>query len=451
MIFWKRHCVATVAAWPDEDLTGAEFGPFRLESRIGGGGMGEVYRARDTRLARTVAIKVLRSHVAVDEPARERFEREARVVAGLNHPHICTLHDIGTYQAPTGPGPVPYLVMEFLNGETLADRLAKGPLPLEDALDCAIEIASALDTAHRAAIVHRDLKPQNVMLTSAGAKLLDFGLAKATAPPPQGASLTSDSELTTPGTIIGTVYYMAPEQLEGLPTDARTDLFAFGCVLYEMLSGKKAFDGRSGASLTTAIMSAEPTPIRDLVPSLPHGVDQLIGRCLAKSPDERWQSAADLVDELRRIAGAVRSARDSGWFRRFISEHRVAAAGVLLTVLLSAAAAAFLSPPAPPSVSPPRRGRSNWRCSRFAWSETRSAAMSTSASASRIRSSPSSLRFARLGSVRPRRSCATPIRPRIRRPSPKRSASGTCCSAPSSGTQKRIASPFSSFRVRTAR
>ena len=249
--FLETACVATVAEWPDEDLAGAQFGPYRLESRIGGGGMGEVYRARDSRLGRTVAIKVLLSHVAADEPARERFEREARVVAGLNHPHICTLHDIGTYRAPSGRGPVPYLVMEFLNGETLADRLARGALPVDEALECAIQIASALDTAHRAGIVHRDLKPRNVMLTSAGAKLLDFGIAKATAPPALGASLTLDSELTTPGTIVGTVHYMAPEQLEGLPTDARTDLFAFGCVLYEMLSGKKAFEGRSGASLMT--------------------------------------------------------------------------------------------------------------------------------------------------------------------------------------------------------
>ena len=180
--FLETACVTTVAAWPNEDLTGTQFGPFLLESRIGGGGMGEVYRARDTRLGRTVAIKVLQSHVAADEPARERFEREARVVAGLNHPHICTLHDIGTYRAAAGQGPVPYLVMEFLEGETLADRLTLGSLPVEDALDCAIQIASALDTAHRAAIVHRDLKPRNVMLTPAGAKLLDFGIAKAAAP-----------------------------------------------------------------------------------------------------------------------------------------------------------------------------------------------------------------------------------------------------------------------------
>ena len=274
--FLETTCAATVVEWWDEDLTGAQFGPYRLESRIGGGGMGEVYRARDTRLGRTVAIKVLLSHIAIDEPARERFEREARVVAGLNHPHICTLHDIGTYHPPTAQGPVPYLVMEFLNGETLADRLAKGALPVDEALDCAIQIASALDTAHRASIVHRDLKPRNVMLTSTGAKLLDFGLAKATASPALGASLTPASELTTPGTIIGTVQYMAPEQLEGLPTDARTDLFAFGCVLYEMLSGKKAFEGRSGASLMSAIMAQEPRPLRELVPTVPKAIEAIL-------------------------------------------------------------------------------------------------------------------------------------------------------------------------------
>jgi serine/threonine protein kinase len=350
--FLETACVATIAEWPGEDLTGAEFGPYRLESRVGGGGMGEVYRARDTRLGRTVAIKVLLSHIAADEPGRERFEREARVVAGLNHPHICTLHDIGSYRAPSGQGPVPYLVMEFLDGDTLADRLAKGALPVDEALEWAIQIASALDTAHRAGIVHRDLKPRNVMLTSTGAKLLDFGLAKASPLLELGASLTPDPELTTPGTIIGTVYYMAPEQLEGLSTDARTDLFAFGCVLYEMLSGRKAFEGRSGASLMTAIMAAEPTPLRQHVPSVPDGVEDVIRQCLAKNPDHRWQSAADLLAELRRIAGVLHSARELGGFRRVISGHRIAAVGVLVTMLLAAGAEVLLSTRTPPSVLP---------------------------------------------------------------------------------------------------
>jgi serine/threonine protein kinase/TolB-like protein len=349
--FLETACVATVAEPPAEDLTGAEFGPYRLESRIGGGGMGEVYRARDSRLGRIVAIKVLLSRIAADEPARERFEREARVIARLSHPHICTLHDIGTYPATSGHGSVPYLVMEFLDGETLADRLAKGALPFDEALGWAIQIASALDTAHRADIVHRDLKPRNVMLTSAGAKLVDFGIAKSTASSALGASLTLDPDLTTPGTIVGTMHYMAPEQLEGLPTDGRTDVFAFGCVLYEMLSGKKAFERRSGASLMTAIMAEEPTPLGELVTSLPNGVEGIIGRCLAKNPDERWPSAAVLLDELRRLADSTLAVRRSGRFRRLVSEHRVAAAGVLLTVLLTLAAALWRSNPEAPVAS----------------------------------------------------------------------------------------------------
>jgi serine/threonine protein kinase/TolB-like protein len=353
--FLETAYVAPAADWPDENLKGAQFGPYRLESRIGGGGMGEVYRARDTRLERTVAIKVLLSHVAVDEPSRERFEREARVVAGLNHPHICTLHDIGTYQASTAHGPVPYLVMEFLDGETLADRLAKGALPLEEALQYAIQIASALDTAHRAAIVHRDLKPRNVMLTFAGAKLLDFGLAKAAASQTLEASLAANTELTTPGTIIGTVQYMAPEQLEGLSTDARTDLFAFGCVLYEMLAGKKAFEGRSGASLMTAIMTLQPRPLREVAPLVPASVEGLVVRCLAKRPEDRWQSATEVLHKLKRIADEQRSASGTGWYRALLSVSRPAwAAAVLLLLVLSAGAWIFLSKRPPPSVVPGR-------------------------------------------------------------------------------------------------
>ena len=349
--FLETACVATVAAWPDEDLTGAQFGPFLLESRIGGGGMGEVYRARDTRLGRTVAIKVLQSHVAADEPARERFEREARVVAGLNHPHICTLHDIGTYRAPTGQGPVPYLVMEFLEGETLADRLTKGSLPVEDALDCAIQIASALDTAHRAAIVHRDLKPRNVMLTSAGAKLLDFGIAKAAAPPAVGARavarLRADDARhdhrhaalhgprATRGSANGRTHGSVCLRLRALRDAQWQDSV-------RRPKWREPDDGHHGAGNRHRFVSSSRR--------VPNGVEQLIVRCLAKNPDDRWQSAADLLDELRRIAGAVRSARESGWFRRFISEHRVAGIGVLVTLVLSAGVAAFLSAPTTPAV-----------------------------------------------------------------------------------------------------
>jgi TolB-like protein len=339
--------------WRADDLAGAQFGPYLLESRIGGGGMGEVYRARDTRLGRTVAIKVLLSHIAADEPARERFEREAQVVAGLSHPHICTLHDVGVHHGPTGQAPVQYLVMEFLDGETLADRLASGPLPVEDALDYAIQIASALDVAHRSGVIHRDLKPRNVIVTSAGAKLVDFGVAKAAL----SGSLAADGDLTTPGTIVGTIHYMAPEQIEGLPADARTDLFAFGCVLYEMLSGTKAFEARSSARLMTAILAQVPTPLGELVPALPAGLEVLVERCLAKSPDDRWPSTTDLLVELRRIAGDARSAANLGRFRWLVAQSRLAGAGVLMALLLAGGAAAVFMRPRvstpPPAATAP--------------------------------------------------------------------------------------------------
>ena len=293
------------------DLTGQRIGPYLLASLIGRGGMGEVYRARDTRLDRTVAIKVVAPHVAADQRARERFEREARAVAALNHPHICTVHDVGSHDG------VDFLVMEFLEGETLATRLARGPLPVPQALDIAVQIASALDRAHRSGIVHRDLKPANVMLTASRAgssatpqaKLLDFGLAKTTAAAIAGAHGDGDlSELTTPGTILGTLHYMAPEQLEGLNADARTDLFAFGCVLYEMVTGKKAFDARSSAGLLTAIMAVTPTPVRELQPSVPPGIEYIVERCLEKDPDDRWQTARDLLAELKRTVSAAPAA-----------------------------------------------------------------------------------------------------------------------------------------------
>jgi serine/threonine protein kinase/TolB-like protein len=350
--FLETGCVAQVPDWPDEDLAGAQFGPYRLEHRIGGGGMGEVYRARDTRLGRTVAIKVLLSHTAVDEPSRERFEREARVVAGLSHPHICTLHDIGTYRESARHGLVPYLVMEFLNGETLAERLSRGPLPVGDALDCAMQIASALDAAHRAAIVHRDLKPRNVMMTTSGAKLLDFGLAKA-APEPVDTAAAPISELTTPGMIVGTLQYMAPEQLEGLPTDARTDVFAFGCLLYEMFSGRKAFDGRTNASVMTAILAREPTPLRELVPSLPESVEALVRRCLSKPPTNRWQSAAELLIELKRVAEGLRSGHDAGRIGRFVLNRWRTAAIVTALVAVVAGAATFRPRSSPPTALVP--------------------------------------------------------------------------------------------------
>jgi eukaryotic-like serine/threonine-protein kinase len=228
-------------------------GPYRIDSFIGGGGMGHVYRATDTRLHRTVAVKVLPDVVTGDPQFRARFEREASTVAALAHPHICTLHDIGTSDG------VEFLVMEYLEGETLAARLERGPLPVDQALRWAIEIADALSVAHRCGIVHRDLKPANIMVTKTGTKLLDFGLAK-----PSAASATpagAPAALTEQGMILGTFQYMAPEQLEGRETDARTDIFAFGAVLYEMVSGKKAFEGKSQAGVAGAIMHAEPAPI----------------------------------------------------------------------------------------------------------------------------------------------------------------------------------------------
>jgi eukaryotic-like serine/threonine-protein kinase len=229
---------------------GARLGPYEIQALLGAGGMGEVYRARDTRLHRTVAVKILPAALASDPDRRKRFHREAEAVAALHHPHICVLHDVGQHDGTD------FLVMEHLEGETLATRLERGPLPLAQALPLAMEIAGALDRAHRAGIVHRDLKPGNIMLTKDGAKLLDFGLAKLR--PGQGlvdrSSLTRTAAVTRAGTVLGTLPYMAPEQLEGQEADARTDLFAFGAILYEMLTGRKAFEGRSASSLIGAIL-----------------------------------------------------------------------------------------------------------------------------------------------------------------------------------------------------
>jgi eukaryotic-like serine/threonine-protein kinase len=233
--------------------SGTRLGPYEIIGPLGAGGMGEVYQARDTRLDRTVAIKILPGHLAADPSLRARFEREARAVSALNHPHICTLHDIGEQDG------VHYLVMEHLQGETLADRLERGAMTPEEALPIATQIALALAQAHRHGVVHRDLKPGNVMLTRNGAKLMDFGLAKQgpqAAPPISSAVMTEASPLTAQGTIVGTWQYMSPEQLEGTEADTRSDIFAFGAVLYEMLSGRRAFQGRSQASLIAAIMGA---------------------------------------------------------------------------------------------------------------------------------------------------------------------------------------------------
>ena len=276
---------------------GTELGPYRLEQVLGAGGMGEVYRAHDMRLGRHVAIKILPEVFRDDPERRRRFEREARAISNVTHPHICTLHDIGEHNGLT------YLVMELVEGETLATRLDSGPLPLDHALRYGIEIASALDRAHRQGIVHRDLKPGNVMLTKDGAKLLDFGLAKLRAEPAAigSGAPTGGPTSTAEGAILGTLPYMAPEQLEGKEADARTDIFAFGAMLYEMLCGLRAFDGDSQASLISAILRDDPPAISAQQALVPDSLDRVVRTCLAKQPDQRWQSGDDLAREMQAI------------------------------------------------------------------------------------------------------------------------------------------------------
>jgi Tol biopolymer transport system component len=282
---------------------GTRLGPYEIAAPIGAGGMGEVYRAKDTRLERTVAIKVLPQHLSSSPEIRQRFEREAKTVSQFSHAHICALYDVGR------EGDTEYLVMEFLEGETLSDRIAKGPLAIEQTLRYGVQIADALDKAHRQGIVHRDLKPGNVMITKSGVKLLDFGLAKAMAPPAQPGVTSlptvmgsANQNLTQEGTILGTFQYMAPEQLEGKDADARTDIFAFGAVLYEMATGRKAFSGATQASLISSILRDEPQPISQVSPLAPAALDRVVRRCLAKDPEDRWQNAADLGSELKWIA-----------------------------------------------------------------------------------------------------------------------------------------------------
>jgi hypothetical protein len=280
---------------------GTHLGPYRIIALIGSGGMGEVYRAHDARLGRDVAIKVLPQWLRDTPEVRARFEREARTISQLSHPHICTLHDRGHQDG------IDFLVMELIEGQTLAQRLARGPLPVAETLALGRQIAEALDRAHRAGVVHRDLKPGNVMLTRGGAKLMDFGLARpavtAAAPDAMSHSPTMSTPLTAEGTIVGTFQYMAPEQLEGKEADARTDLWALGCVLYEMATGARAFEGKSQASLIAAIMTGVPRPITELSPVAPPALERLIQRCLQKDPDSRIQSALDVAFVLDLIAG----------------------------------------------------------------------------------------------------------------------------------------------------
>jgi Tol biopolymer transport system component/predicted Ser/Thr protein kinase len=284
--------------------SGTRLGPHEILEPLGAGGMGEVYRARDTRLDRIVALKVLPGHLADNEELRQRLDREAKTISQLSHPHVCALYDVGHQDG------VDYLVMEYLEGETLADRLVKGPLPTEQVLRYGIQMADALDKAHRIGIVHRDLKPGNVMLTKSGVKLLDFGLAKAVAPatPQQMTSFPTQQALTQKGTILGTFQYMAPEQLEGREADARTDIFALGGVLYEMATGQKAFSGKSQASLISSIMGSEPPPVSAVAPMTPPAFDRIVRKCIAKDPEDRWQSAADLGSELKWISESSQGA-----------------------------------------------------------------------------------------------------------------------------------------------
>ena len=280
-------------------VAGTRLGPYEILSPLGAGGMGEVYKARDTRLERLVAVKVLPNHLSSSPEFRQRFEREAKAISQLSHPHICALYDVGSEKDTE------YLVMEYLEGETLAERLKKGALPLAQTLAYGAQIADALDKAHRQGIVHRDLKPGNVMLTKSGVKLLDFGLAKAFRPPGESdiASLATTSGLTSDGMIIGTIQYMSPEQLEGKKVDARSDIFALGAVLYELASGRKAFTGESHASLIVAIMQVDPPPLSQSAPVAPAALDRVIRKCLAKDPDKRWQSAHDVASELEWLGG----------------------------------------------------------------------------------------------------------------------------------------------------
>ena len=330
--------------------SGTRLGVYEILSLLGSGGMGEVYKARDTRLDRIVAVKVLPTPLATDPALRDRFEREARTISQLSHPNICTLHDVGH------EGATDFLVLEYLEGESLEARLTKGALPLKDALAIAIQVAAALGAAHRAGVVHRDLKPGNVMLTKSGAKMLDFGLAKTAAPAVSsiaGSILpTTPPNITAQGTILGTFQYMAPEQIEGAEADVRTDIFAFGCVLFEMLTGRRAFEGKTRASLIGAILKDNPSPASDVQPGLPSALDRVVMTCLAKDPDDRRQNVRDIAVQLswlldeRAPAALPASAGRHRWRERLawaVAVAAVAAAVGLVTFIASRPRAAILN------------------------------------------------------------------------------------------------------------
>jgi eukaryotic-like serine/threonine-protein kinase len=308
---------------------GTRLGPHEIVGPLGAGGMGEVYRARDTRLERTVAIKILPAQFSSDPVRKQRFEREAKTISSLNHPHICVLYDVGHQDG------MDFLVMECVEGETLAKRLEKGPLPLDQVLKYGAQIADGLDKAHRSSVVHRDLKPGNIMLTATGAKLLDFGLAKPAMAPVSAATLTAvqAAPVTEEGTILGTFQYMSPEQVQGKEVDGRSDIFSLGAVLYEMLTGNRAFEGKSQLSVASAILEKEPEPISAVKPMTPPALDHAVKNCLAKLPDERWQSASDLASELKWISETGSQAGVAG--RVSAGRSRREAAAWLLAAVLS--------------------------------------------------------------------------------------------------------------------
>ena len=316
---------------------GTRLGPYEIVALVGEGGMGQVFKALDTRLDRTVAIKMLPASLAADPQRRERFEREARNVSRLEHPHICPLYDVGEHEGHA------YIVMQFLEGDTLSERLAHGPLTITQTLEYGVQIAEALAAAHRAGIVHRDLKPGNIMITRTGARLLDFGLARAVPGMTSVNTTLGDhaarvAGLTTEGTILGTLSYMAPEQIDGREIDTRADVFAFGAVLFEMLTGMKAFEAESPARVMSAILRDEPARVSSIVPVTPAALEALIHACLAKDPNERWQNISDVARQLRHLRDMMSGPRS----------------GAIVRVGCAAVPAHCLLPPSGPS--PQRRG-----------------------------------------------------------------------------------------------
>jgi eukaryotic-like serine/threonine-protein kinase len=290
-------------------LTGTRLGPYQVHEQLGAGGMGEVYRATDTRLQRDVAIKILRARAASEPQHRARLHREAQLISALNHPHVCVLHDVGDSNG------VNYLVLELLQGHTLQARLQNGAVPVSQLLLIGSQIAEGLAAAHRQGVIHRDLKPGNVMLTPNGVKLLDFGLAKPLVTRPETAqTLLDENPITAEGSFIGTLHYMAPEQVQGEPADARTDIFALGVVLHEMVTGRKAFEGKNQASVIAKILDFNPPPVSALVRTTPTALDHIIERCLIKNPDDRWQSAHDVY------------CSSSGCARRILRSHEMVSA-----------------------------------------------------------------------------------------------------------------------------